>query len=156
MRTLSLKGYALLVEREGLSLTPYQESGDVPTIGIGTIAYENGVHVTLKDSPITKERAYELLDFELKEKAATIEHYCDMRKLNLNDNQFSALLSFAYNLGCGPIITSGKSMNMALLSGNGIREAFMIYNKSPNWLGIRVPRKGLTIRRKMEADLYFS
>lgn len=157
MRTLNDKGRALLIEREGLYLKPYLDSAKVPTIGIGTIAYPNGKKVTMNDMPITNAQAYQYLDFELKDKAETLEKYFLKKNLILNENQFSALLSFSYNLGCGPVIDSGRSMNQALLSGRGIREAFMMYSKAKAGLfGRLVTVKGLVIRRKMEADLFFS
>ena len=157
MRTLNDKGRELLIEREGLYLKPYLDSAKIPTIGIGTIAYPNGKKVTMNDMPITNAQAYQYLDFELKDKAEILEKYFAKKSLLLNENQFSALLSFSYNLGCGPVIDSGRSMNQALLSGKGIREAFMMYNKAKAGLfGRLVAVRGLTIRRKMEADLYFS
>lgn len=157
MRTLNDKGRALLIEREGLYLDPYLDSAKIPTIGIGTIAYPNGKKVTMKDPRISKAQAYQYLDFELKDKAETLEKYFIKKNLILNDNQFSALLSFSYNLGCGPVIDSGRSMNQALLANRGIREAFMMYDKAKAGLfGRLISVRGLTIRRKMEADLYFS
>lgn len=159
MRTLNKRGRELLIEREGLYLKPYLDSAKIPTIGIGTIAYEDGRKVRMSDAPITEERAVALLNFELKDKAETLEKFIAKKGLMLNENQFSALLSFAYNLGCGPIIDSGRSMHQALLSGvpYKIREAFMMYNKARGGLfGRLIAIRGLTIRRKMEADLFFS
>jgi len=161
VRAINAKGRALIIEREGLFLKPYPCSAKIPTIGIGTTAYPNGKKVTLKDSPITERQAYEYLDYELKEKAEILEIFCLKKGVLLNDNQFSALLSFAYNLGCGPIIDPGRSMHQALLSGSNkqIREAFMMYTKvKKKFLGVVVMKeeKGLVIRRKREADLYFS
>lgn len=157
MRTLNKRGRELLIEREGLYLKPYLDSAKIPTIGIGTIAYEDGRKVRMSDGPITEARAIVLLDFELKDKAETLEKFCTKKGLILNENQFSALLSFAYNLGCGPIIDSGRSMHQALITGKGIREAFMMYDKAKSGLFGRLKSvRGLTIRRKMEADLFYS
>lgn len=157
MRTLNQKGRDLLIEREGLCLKPYLDSAKIPTIGIGTISYPDGKKVKMTDPEITVGIAYALLDFELKEKASVLEAYFTKKNIVLNDNQFSALLSFAYNLGCGPIIDNGRSMNQALLTGKGIREAFMLYDKAKAGLFGRLKSlRGLTIRRKMEADLFFS
>lgn len=161
MRTLNDKGRAILIECEGYYPKPYLCPAGIPTIGIGTTAYPDGRKVTLKDTPITERLAAEYLNAELEDKAETIEKFLSKKGLVLNDNQFSALLCFAYNLGCGPIIDSGRSLNSALLSGSPkkIKEAFMLYNKAKvKVLGIPVMKelKGLIIRRKMESDLYFS
>ena len=95
-------------------------------------------------------------------KAKTLEDWINKNKLLLNRHQFSALLCFAYNLGCGPIIDRERSLNQALLhkSDKEIRKAFMLYTKAKvkNMFGIYVMKTltGLVIRRKMEADLFFN
>lgn len=159
MRTINEKGRTLLIEREGLYLRPYLCSAKIATIGIGTTFYPSGKKVTLNDPPITEKQAYEYLDHELESKSMVIDGFCKENNIVLNDNQFSALLSFAYNLGCGPIIDKDRSMSQALISGSKkkIADAFMMYNKAKAGLfGRMIEVKGLTIRRKMEADLYFS
>lgn len=156
MRTLNEAGRKILIEREGIYLKPYLCPAGIPTIGIGTTFYLDGTKVTLKDPPITESQAYELLNHELQEKSMMIEKWANKRELIFNDNQFSALLCFAYNLGCGPIIDGGRSLNAALLANYDIRKAFMMYVKAKNRFGIMVTLKGLVTRRKQEADLYFS
>ena len=156
MRTINQKGEAILCEREGLYLKAYKCQAKKWTIGIGTTYYPDGSPV--KEGDIcTKEQAELWLDLELKEKSSTIEHWLENQKLILNDDQFSALLCFAYNCGCGPIVDKESSLCKAVLSGTGIREAFMLYNKyTEKIFGIKIKKvsNGLTTRRKMEADLY--
>ena len=139
---------------------PYLDPKKIPTIGIGTISYPNGKLVTMSDPEITEDQALEYLNYELKEKAATLENWAIKTGKKRTLNQFSALLCFSYNEGCGPIITPGGTLNKALLGGNEqeIRNAFALYNKiTVKFLGIPYKKvlNGLTIRRKMEADLYF-
>lgn len=95
------------------------------------------------------------MNHELEEKAATIENWINKNGLILTGNQFSSLLCFAYNLGCGPIIDKERSLCQAVLHNYKIREAFMLYTKAKNKWGFMVVLRGLAIRRKMEADLYF-
>lgn len=154
-------GIDLLKECEGLKLAPYLDSKGVCTIGFGTIIYPDGRKVSLSDQPITEDQAISFLNIGLKDKAATIESWLKKNQLTISGNQFSALLCFAYNEGCGPIINSGSSLNKAILSGLqlDIRQAFSLYNKIiVNIMGIKVKKSlpGLTERRKKEADLYFS
>lgn len=90
---------------EGLYLKPYLCPANVPTIGIGTTVYENGRRVTLADPPITKERAMQLLDWELQGKLTQVKALCPMLAL-WGDNATGAILDFAYNCGTGALSTS--------------------------------------------------
>ena len=92
MRKVNNAGLELVKGFEGLFLKPYLCPAQVPTIGYGTIVYDNGIKVSLKDPAITQERAVELLQHELNEKAHNVER---MTKVSLNDNEFAALVSFA-------------------------------------------------------------
>ena len=97
---------------------------------------------------ITKERAESL--FEL----IAAEFESKVKQLNLpvlSDNQFSALVSFAYNAGLTNLV---KSTLFRKVRANPddltIRDEFMKWNKA----GGKV-LNGLTRRRQAEADLYF-
>lgn len=68
---------------------------DVPTIGWGTIEYENGQRVK-KGDVITAERAEQLFQWEVHSKADEVK---SLLKVPVSDNEFGALVSFAYNLG---------------------------------------------------------
>ena len=69
----------------------------------------------------------------------------------LNDNQFGALVSFAYNIGTGAL---GRSTLLRMVNANpndpAIRAEFLKWNRA----GGRV-LNGLTRRREAEANLYF-
>jgi lysozyme len=90
---------------EGLYLKPYLCPANVPTIGVGSTFYESGTRVSLKDPPITRERAMALLDWEL-------EH-CLPRVLRLcpglpewGEQATGAILDFAFNCGTGALQNS--------------------------------------------------
>ncbi|WP_375200784.1 lysozyme [Bacillus sp. RS11] len=51
----------------------------------------------MKDRQSKKDEAWELLQKQVQEHANTIEQYV---KVPLNQNQYDALASFQYNLGC--------------------------------------------------------
>lgn len=144
-----------------VSYVPYIDEVGVCTIGIGSIMYENGTKVSMNDPEISEPRAFGLLQWELKSKAATIEAWANNHGIVLNENQFSALNSLAYNLGAGVITDTGRSMNAALLSKDPdqIKTAFMMYVKGyTSVFGIRVGKTlpGLVTRRQAEINLYFS
>jgi len=123
----------------------------IPTIGFGTIGYPDGRKVSLADPRCTQDQAMEWLRWEIDIKAQSIARYLHEIGLTLTDNQFSALCSFGYNLGLGPIISSGRSLNSALKSHNhqAICDTILLYDKAGG-----KPFRGLTRRRKAEVALY--
>jgi lysozyme len=106
---INVKGIALICEFEGCRTEAYQDAGGVWTIGYG--------HTSVAGPPtvgpgvtITRDEALEILTRDL-------ETFCVGVKsaitATLSDNQFSALVSFAYNIGLGNFLSSSvlKSVN---------------------------------------------
>lgn len=143
------KGLDLIAEFEGLSLKPYLCSAKVPTIGYGSTFYENGTKVKLTDAPITKQRAEQLLK-NTADKFA--EKVAVLISKSVTQNQFNALVSFAFNVGVSAlkISTLLKLVNNNPNDGN-IAKEFLKWNKA----GGRVVQ-GLTNRRIKESALYFT
>lgn len=146
---LDKKGLDLIAEFEGLSLKPYLCSAGVPTIGYGSTFYENGTKVKLTDAPITKQRAEQLLK-NTADKFA--EKVAVLITKPVTQNQFNALVSFAFNVGVSALKVSTllKLVNNNPNDGN-IAKEFLKWNKA----GGRVVQ-GLTNRRIKESALYFS
>lgn len=142
-------GLNLIKEFEGFYSKPYLDVVNVPTIGYGTTYYlPNKNKVTLKDVPITEQRASEML-------IATLSIYeNDVQRLvksKLNQNQFDALVSFTYNLGGANL---GKSTLLKKVNANP--NDLTIRAEFDKWINAGgKPYKGLIRRRKAEADLYF-
>lgn len=142
-------GIDLITKFEGLKLAPYLCPANVPTIGYGTTRYYNGVKVSMSDLPITKEKAIEYLmhdvfQFELAVDAMSVD--------TLSQNQFNALVSFAYNLGPNALKNSKLLKKVNTNSSDpSIRTEFM---KWVNAGGKKL--KGLVARRECEANLYFT
>ena len=147
MRQVNKAGIDLIKSFEGLFLKPYLCPAKVPTIGYGTIKYPNGKAVTLKDSAITEPIAAEYLMYEVEEKSSAVER---MTKVPLNDNEYAALVSFAYNVGWQAL---EKSTLMKLLNAGTDRAAvadqFLRWDKAG---GKQLP--GLTRRRQAERSLF--
>jgi lysozyme len=138
----------LLHKYEGLRLDAYLCPAKVWTIGYGNTRYEDGTPVK-KGDVVTKARAEELFNNILNNSfAAPVRR---LVKSKLNNNQFSALVSFAYNVGVGNL---QKSTLLRLVNANPndpeIRTQFMRWNKAGG-----KELLGLTRRRQAEADLYF-
>lgn len=146
--TPSQKCIELIKQFEGFFSKAYLCPASVPTIGFGTIKYQTGKKVQLGET-ITMEQAEDELMYELKK-------ICMVFKANVNQNQFDALVSFAYNLGTGALLNSTLFKKVrANPNDPTIRDEFMKWNKAR--VGGKLKElKGLTRRRKAEADLYFS
>lgn len=157
MIKLNEEGYQMIMNFEGLSLKPYLCSAGVPTIGYGNTYYPNGKKVTLKDKPITKEYAIEIFKFIADLFAKDVN---SLLKTNVTQNQFNALVSFAYNLGSdidADDIPEGLGDSTLLKKVNKNPNDLTILNEFLKW--VRSNGKisnGLVKRRKLEAKLYFT
>jgi lysozyme len=146
---LNNAGYQLICEFEGLRLKPYLCSAKISTIGYGNTYYPDGKRVTLLDKEITKEYAFEIFKVIADKFARRV---LSMVKKPLTQNQFNALVSFAYNVGTGAFSTS-----TLLKKVNANPNDLTIRNEFARW--IRANGKivnGLVNRRKKESDVYFS
>jgi lysozyme len=147
MRKLSNTALNLICSFEGLKLKPYKDSTGIPTIGYGTILYPNNKPVTMHDPEITEVQAKEYLEFQVAQKCTGVEH---MVKVSINDNEFGALVSFAYNLGLGAL--HGSTLLRLLNAGQdrkSVADQFLKWNKAG---GVEIA--GLTRRRQAERALF--
>ena len=144
---LNKAGKDLIKSFEGLKLSAYKCSANKETIGFGNTFYEDGSPVKMGDT-ITMERADSLFELIANSFAERVRREV---KTILTDNQFSALVSLAYNIGIGNL---QKSTLLRKVNFNpndpSIRTEFMKWNKA----GGKV-LAGLTRRREAEAKLYF-
>lgn len=146
---LNKKGYELIAKHEGLELSPYLCPAKIPTIGYGNTYYPNGTRVTLLDPSITKEYALEIFK-EIADRFA--RRVSRLVKKNINQNQFNALVSFAYNVG---VAAFQKSTLLRLINEDAPRKdiegQFMRWTRAG---GVVV--RGLENRRRDEIKEYFS
>ena len=144
---ISSNSIELIKQFEGLSLKPYLDAVNIPTIGFGNTYYEDGTKVTLKDKPITEEKAFEILEYIAnKDFGSNINKVV---KVPLNQNQFDALVSFAYNIGNGNF---NSSTLLRWLNQGNYKEASMQLLRWDKSKGIVL--NGLTKRRKAEKELF--
>ena len=141
--TFNEAGLQLLKNFEGCRLTAYMPTpNDVPTIGYGDT---EGVSMGMT---ITQEEA----DTRLMN--AVTEFSNGVTKLvecPLSDNQFSALVCFAYNVGLGAL---GASTLLRLLNAgddDAAAEQFGRWNKQAGQV-----LAGLTRRREAERELFLT
>lgn len=155
---INKQGLELLESFEGCILHPYKCPRGIWTIGIGSTCYKNGQPVRETDRPLKdKAEAYELLNDHIKGISYTLERFLQKIPWKLTENQFSALICFAYNLGTGPIVEADRTMHDAIKSRDHkkVVAAFLVYNKA-TIDGQKKELPGLTRRREAEKALYLS
>lgn len=145
---ISVKGINLIKKYEGLSLKPYKCPAGLATIGYGATYYPNGIKVKLTDKSISEYEASTMLTNMVRHYEIAVDSYT---RDDLNQSQFDALVSFAYNCGLGNLKSSTllKKVN-ANPNDTSIRQEFLKWNKG----GGKV-LAGLTKRRIEEANLYY-
>lgn len=82
---------------EGFYSHPYLCPAGVATLGIGSTYYEDGTRVTLKDAPITEEKAIELLRKQLS--TIYLPQVISLCHGINTTERLAALTDFTYNLG---------------------------------------------------------
>lgn len=140
---------ALIQEFEGFESTPYLCPALIPTIGYGVTRYPNGKRVTLQDKPITKSEALIMLRYTIEQYEMAVDSFC---RDDINQNQFDALVDFAYNCGVGNL----KSSTLLKKVNNNPSDP-AIKKEFAKWVyADGRAMKGLAKRRAAESKLYFS
>ena len=137
MKTSDL-GIQLICRFEGLKTDAYKDAVGVPTIGYG---HTKGVQMGMK---ITKEQAIEFLKEDLVKAEKAVNKYND--KYNFSQNQFDALVSFAFNIGSIDQLTAKGTRTI-----EKIAECIPKYNKAG---GKKL--QGLVNRRQAELEMFKS
>lgn len=145
---------ALCKHFEGFYARPYLCPAGVWTIGYGTTYYEDGRRVRETDVPITKERAEELLLWELtKVSSAAVMRLCpELFAWSVSNGSwraFNAATDFTYNLGSGRLQTSTLRKKLRALDWEGAKLELMKWTRGG---GRELP--GLVRRRKAECALF--
>ncbi len=145
--TTGKNGILIIEEFEGFRAKAYKDAVGLPTIGYGTLI-DSAEEKHLLTETITKEQAEVLLRKEL---AMIEKKFTIMVTSKVNQNQYDALVSFAYNLGINNLKSSTllKKVN-ANPADATIRVEFNKWTHA----GGKV-LEGLVRRRKAEGDLYF-
>lgn len=148
------EGIELIKKFEGYRKSTYLDPVNIPTIGYGTTNPE----VAFMGNTITKEEAEQWLRDDLEDaEDAVLRHV----KVPLSPEQFSALVSFVFNVGPG---RKGVKDGFAVLKGGGPSSMLVKLNRRDyegaalefnKWVraGGKV-LKGLVIRRNAEQALF--
>ncbi|AXE34815.1 lysozyme [Chromobacterium phragmitis] len=138
---INAAGLNLIKQFEGLRLIAYQDA-----VGIWTIGYGHTGPDVAPGKTITQLQADQLLQNDLARFESGVSN---LVKVPLNANQFSALVSFSYNLGLGNL------QNSTLLRLLNQRDYAGAAGQFPRWdkAGGRV-LPGLSRRRLAEQALF--
>lgn len=146
---ISDKGIELISQFEGCRLKAYKDSAGIWTIGYGTIMYPDGNKVKEGDI-ITHEDATTYLKYEISLKSKSVSAFTS--NVVLSQNQYDALVSFAYNVGVGALQKSTLLKKVIKNPNDPTIEAeFLKWVKAGGKI-----ITGLKKRRQAESDLYFS
>lgn len=134
---------------EGFSSTPYFDEVGVKTLGYGMTGEEiEGL------SSVTEEEATNMLkDWIERKYAPVVKQDLDSKGITLKQNEFDALVSFAYNCGTAGLLGSTLYKNVVA----GIREPGTITANFQAWSnggGQRI--EGLYRRRTKEANMFLN
>lgn len=140
MRKINAEGLALIKQWEGLRLKAYKCSAGVWTIGYGhTRTAREGLR-------ITEEQAEDLLREDLRVFEAAVD---DTVAVQLTDNQFAALVSWAFNVGVGAMRQSTLIRRLNDGDYDAVPRELVKWNKVKG-----KPVHGLSNRRAAETGLW--
>lgn len=142
---ISTKGLALIKSFEGCELEAYPDpgtGGEPWTIGFG---HTGSVY---PGQTITAEEAEALLEADVEKFSQCVE---EMLEVEVSQDQFDALVCFAYNVGCKAL--RGSTLLKLVNAGefDAAAKQFLRWNKA----GGKV-MAGLTRRRQAESDLFIA
>lgn len=141
----SERAISLIKKFEGLRLTSYRCSAGKWTIGWGsTKDVTPGMTIDLREAELRLIRDLSAIEDELTR----------MIKIPLSQNQYDAIVSWAFNFGATKVRTSEliRKLNLGLL---GVSDEFLrwVHERNPATMKMR-KSPGLVRRRKEEKDLF--
>lgn len=140
---MKFSNYAHLKLWEGCKLVAYKDVGGVWTIGYGS----TGPHV-FPGLIITQAQADAYLDADL----ARFEQSINSKvKVSINQNQYDALVSLAYNIGVAGFERSTVLRRLNSGDYDGAADAMLMWNKVNGKIV-----KGLVNRREAERKLFLT
>lgn len=155
MKKVSENGISLIKKLEGCRLTIYDDQAGLPTIGIGHLLTrtENVTgKIWISGEPyiiyngLTEDLCTELLKQDLKVPVDTVNQAVQVR---LNQNQFDALVSFVFNIGC----TAFRNSTVLLVINAGRID--QVPKQLRYWVNVNGQiSKGLQRRREAEIKLW--
>lgn len=149
---LSTRGAAFVSRFEGVVPQLYNDPVGHCTVGIGHLVHHGRCDGRASEAPfrngISRERAFELLRQDI---AATAVEVRRRIRVPLNQAQFDALCSWAFNCGSGVLATSTLVRLLNARDYGSVPAQLARWDKAGN---PPRPIAGLTRRRRAEGDLF--
>lgn len=144
----SRAGLEFITKWEGCILKPYKDIAGLWTVGVGHLIvpgdnFPPGV-------TITKDQALELLAKDVAKCETAIKKFITVP---LNQNQFDALCSFAFNCGTGVIQSSSACKALNAGKPEQVPGLLLLWSKA-KVNGVMTTVQGLYNRRKSEGELF--
>lgn len=133
-------GLDLVKSFEGCRLEAYKDVVGIDTIGYGHVSAD--IHPGLT---ITQAQADDLLAKDLKRFEDGVSALC----LQVNENQFSALVCLSYNIGLSNLKSSTLLKKLNVGDVSGAADQFLVWDKAGG-----KPVAGLLRRRQAERALF--
>lgn len=151
---MSKQGLAEIVLSEAITKTRYKDSANVWTIGIGATRSEiKNLSKWSNDREMSLEDIFTLFTKGIEKYSAGVRKAL---KVEVSQEMFDGLVSFAYNVGVGGMRGSSliKAINRGVTDKKQLQAYLMRWNKIRR-NGSLVVSRGLINRRKAEADVMF-
>jgi GH24 family phage-related lysozyme (muramidase) len=150
--TLSTRGAAFISRFEGVVLRLYNDPVGHCTVGIGHLVHHGRCDGRASEAPfrngISRDRAFALLRQDVAATAAEVRRRV---RVPLNQAQFDALCSWAFNCGSGVLTTSTLVRLLNAGDFNSVPAQLARWDKAGN---PPRPVAGLTRRRRAEGELF--
>ena len=138
---INAEGLALVKKYEGFEATPYQDAADKWTVGWGHL-----IRPGESFTSVTQAQADQLLQDDLADDEEAVSR---MVSVPLNENQYSALVSFTFNVGAGNF--RGSNLR-AYVNQRAWQQAADEFGRWVHANGRELP--GLVARRAAERALF--
>lgn len=145
-------GIDLIIQFEGLKLRPYKCPAGLWTVGYGTLIGDGKTLPPEWNRQFTEPECRRLLERDLASKERGVER---LITYPIRQNEFDALVSFAYNLGLGCLQRSTLRQKLNRGDKEEAVKSLLKYNKA-RVNGVLKVVRGLDRRRKAEALLFMS
>ncbi|HWZ15684.1 MAG TPA: lysozyme [Mucilaginibacter sp.] len=151
---ISEHGYQVIKNFEGLRLAAYRDMAGIWTIGYGSTRYHDGKKVKPGDKLASETQADALFKSTLGQYENAVNEFV---KTPISQNQFDALVSFAYNEGTSALKDSTLLARLNVKDYQGAAAHFLAWDKITDpKTGEKVVCDTLVQRRKEESQLFLS
>jgi lysozyme len=148
----SQRGIDLITRFEGLITHSYLCPANKLTVGYGHCGED-----VKQGMVITEKEAEQLLKKDLRKFESKLNYSLEHDKVELNQNQFDACISFIFNLGFSAFIFSTlyKKLKAGDYAGASAEFPKWVYiTKTVDGEKVKIRLKGLETRRKAEQELF--